>query len=239
LALISDIHGNLDALDAVLADVEAVGCEDVRCLGDLVGYGPDPEGCVVRIREVASVALRGNHDAAVVAATDQSTFNEVAHRAIHWTRDQLSEKSTRFLEALPFMQEDGSVLLSHAHPLTPQDWSYVFVGDPLQEIFTATEAEVMAIGHTHFPAVGNDRDRVMVPLGEGSVRLEEGVRYLFNVGSVGQPRDHDIRAAWGLLDLLARTFEIRRVEYDVVRVQQKILDSGLPPFLALRLSQGF
>jgi predicted phosphodiesterase len=237
-ALISDIHGNLEALEAVLADVRAAACDRVGCLGDIVGYGADPNACVERVREIASVSLLGNHDAAATGIHPDSGFNEIARRAIRRTRVALSESSAAYIRGLPLVHDGGEIHLSHAHPVEPQEFVYVFNGDDLSPLFDATTARILAFGHTHIPGVGDDRERVLNRFASGTVPLLEGTRYVMNVGSVGQPRDHDPRAAWGLLDLHAGTYEQRRVAYDVEQAAKKILRLGLPPVLAERLVRG-
>jgi diadenosine tetraphosphatase ApaH/serine/threonine PP2A family protein phosphatase len=238
IALISDIHGNLHALEAVLRDIEDVGCDEVMCLGDLVGYGGDPEGCVRRIRESCSVVILGNHDAVAAGSLGDESFNEIARDAIRATREMLSEESRRYLAALPESHRIGDVYLTHAHPLPSESWSYVFPGERLDDIFRHNDAWLMVIGHTHTPGFGCDGFPVLGPFEPGSLTLNPDERCIVNVGSVGQPRDRDPRAAWARLDRESRTLELRRVEYDVAGAQQSIRDRGLPGFLADRLARG-
>ncbi len=238
LALISDIHGNIEALDSVLADAADCGCERIYCLGDIVGYGADPQLCVERVREAAHISLLGNHDAVAADLDPDEGFNSAARRAIRWTRDALNETALTTLKKLPHLHEDGDVLLAHAHPVVNDDWVYILPGDRLRTIFAQTSHRIMAVGHTHVPGVGNDASNVFRAASEGLTLLEAKERYLVNPGSVGQPRDGDPRAAWGLLDLSKSTFDVRRVSYDVATAQEKILDAGLPGFLAERLAEG-
>jgi diadenosine tetraphosphatase ApaH/serine/threonine PP2A family protein phosphatase len=239
LALISDIHANLEALEAVLEDVRAAKVSAVRSLGDLVGYGADPDACVARVREVASVSLLGNHDAVAIGERGDAEFNDLARDAIRWTKSMLSAESVSYLRGLPLEHREEDCLFSHAHPVHPEEWTYVFPGQHVEEIFESVSGRLLFVGHTHVSAVANDRANLLHSFPEGKLRLEEGVRYLINVGSVGQPRDRDPRAAWGLLDLEASTYEQRRVEYDVLGAQRRILASGLPGLLADRLERGF
>lgn len=238
VAVFSDIHGNLEALDAVLAEVRDEGPDEVWCLGDIVGYGADPAECVARVRERCPVSLLGNHDAVAAGLHDDAGFNELARTAIRWARSSLGADALAYLRALPMVHHDHGVLAAHAHPTEPDGWAYLFPGQDVVEVFEASTHEVMLVGHSHCPGVANDGEHVIAHLGQGKVALEPGTRYLVNVGSVGQPRDQDPRAAWGLLDLDARTYEQRRVEYDLDRAQGKILEAGLPPLLAERLSKG-
>jgi len=239
IALVSDVHGNLEALTAVLDDIDAAGCDDIRSLGDLVGYGADPEACVRRVRGAVSVSLLGNHDAVAAGARGEAEFNELAKDAIRWTRRALSEESLQYLRGLPHEHVEESCSFSHAHPLHPHDWPYVFPGQDVSDIFAASTARLSFIGHTHVSAIANDRTGVLFAFPQGKLELDRRGRYIINVGSVGQPRDRDRRAAWGLLDLDASTYEQRRVEYDIALAQKKILAEGLPALLADRLERGF
>ncbi len=238
IALISDIHGNLEALEAVLADVSRFACDQVHCLGDLVGYGADPEICIERVREIASHCLLGNHDAVAAGIDVDDGFNLVAREAIRWTRDALSEASLVYLKNLPYRYETEDLLFAHAHPFVLKAWPYVLPGDTLGSIFGESTQRCIAVGHTHVPGVGNENRSFFVPVVEGTLEMAAGGRYLFNPGSVGQPRDGNPRASWGLLDRAASTFELRRVPYDVARAREKILAAGLPGFLAERLTGG-
>jgi diadenosine tetraphosphatase ApaH/serine/threonine PP2A family protein phosphatase len=235
---LSDIHGNLEALDAVLADISGAACDEVWCLGDIVGYGADPSGSVARIRESTDVSLLGNHDAVAAGLHDDAGFNELAQNAIRWTQRALSADDVTYLRQLPLVHRAHGVLAAHAHPTEPDGWAYLFPGQDVAEVFAESTHRVMLVGHSHCPGVANDGEHVIAHLGQGKVALETDHRYLVNVGSVGQPRDQDPRAAWGLLDLDANTYEQRRVEYDLATAQQKILTHGLPSLLAERLAKG-
>lgn len=237
LALLSDIHGNKHALDAVLADILPRGCDTLACLGDVVGYGGDPAACVATIRKEADIVLLGNHDAVAIGQDSDDEFNPVAQDAIRRTRSLLDEEARAFLANLPRESAVGGVALAHAHPIDG-GWPYVFVGQSIADIFEDSAESLMAIGHTHTPGIGNDRDGILKPFHEGAVRLEPELRYLFNVGSVGQPRDRDPRSAYAIVDTDARTFELRRVSYDVVAAQRRILEQGMDPSLAERLVMG-
>jgi len=238
LAIFSDIHGNLEALDAVLGDIDAERCDEVWCLGDIVGYGADPAECVARVESRCPVSLLGNHDAVAAGLHDDAGFNELARTAIRWTRSSLGAEALAYLRQLPLVHHDHGVLAAHAHPTEPDGWAYLFPGQDVAEVFDDSTDGVMLVGHSHCPGVANDGEHVIAHLGQGKVALEPDTRYLVNVGSVGQPRDQDARAAWGLLDLDARTYEQRRIEYDLDTAQRKILQAGLPPLLAERLAKG-
>jgi diadenosine tetraphosphatase ApaH/serine/threonine PP2A family protein phosphatase len=247
-AFISDIHANLEALDAVLADIRRRGIGDVFCLGDLVGYGPDPVACVDRIMESARAAIRGNHDEAIIRAP--IGFNPVARGAIEWTRDRLqprfwrpgSRRRWEFLRSLPLQYEWNGFLLVHGSPRDPTS-EYIMDRDILfgppdmfQEIFARFET-VCLVGHTHIPGVffpdprfrpQRDLDRP-VPF--------EGTKMVINVGSVGQPRDHDPRASYVTFE--GDAFHFHRVEYDFEATRRKIRAiPQLDPRLGDRLTEG-
>lgn len=240
VALVSDVHGNRHALEAVLEDVAERGCEELWCLGDLVGYGAEPDACVTLLREHAAVCLCGNHDLAVTGELPVDQFSDAARAAAEWTRETLAERSLGFLRGLSPSDEREVVGLYHASPRDPV-WEYVL--SPLQaELSFELQADrVSAIGHTHVAlafhrqdgetATGetrHDGDQVDVGLGH----------WLLNPGSVGQPRDGDARAAWIELDLDGWLATYRRTEYDVEGAAWEIRAARLPEILAERLSHG-
>lgn len=238
IALISDIHANLHALDAVIRDIEDQACSEIICLGDVVGYGGDPEACVQRVRAVSSTVLLGNHDAVAAGLLGDESFNEVARGAIRATRELLSDFSLTYLASLPHEKRDGDVHYTHAHPVASESWAYIFVGESLENVFEQTDAWLMAIGHTHTPGIGTSSHPVLELVRPGRFRMSPDERYVYNVGSVGQPRDRDVRATWARLDRAERTIELRRVEYDVTAAQRSIRERGFPEFLADRLAKG-
>jgi transcription antitermination factor NusB len=242
VAIISDIHGNLEALEAVLADVDALGIRRVFCLGDIVGYGASPAECCARVAAVAEARVLGNHDEACLGRGDLEYFNSVARTAALWTRERLDPAARAYLEGAPmthsFQAGPFGVLLVHASPDHPAEWHYVISEHEARLAFEACGQTLIFVGHSHVAGVFTlEADRVS---GErpGNCSLEPGRRYLVNVGSVGQPRDRDPEAAWCLLDPAARTVEIRRVQYDLEAAQARIRDAGLPTILAARLSRG-
>ncbi len=240
LALISDIHGNLEALEAVVADARQCGVDHFACLGDIVGYGADPGVCLEYIKNLDCIAIiQGNHDVYAADERDLASFNPLASRATIWTREQLTVEQRSWLASLPLQALVGDdVSLVHATPGEPESWAYVRFHD---EGFYAIQAQTTPLcfyGHTHIPMAFHLADGDVDQLDDGAYDLTTGERWLINVGSVGQPRDGDWRAAWSLLDLDARRLDLRRVEYDLVTCQQKIVAAGLPPRLAERLAQG-
>jgi diadenosine tetraphosphatase ApaH/serine/threonine PP2A family protein phosphatase len=238
-AIISDIHSNLVALDACLAEIDRLGVETILCLGDIVGYGADPNGCVARVRERAAHVVLGNHDAAVAGRTDPGTFNGDARSAVEWTRAALAPEHLDYLKALPYVQVvDREILIVHSGPGRPPAWEYLFDVLDAEREFATFEQQLCFVGHTHFPQCFIESGGEVRQLQPPCHQLARGERALVNVGSVGQPRDGDARAAFGLYDGRSATIEIRRVQYDVVRVKDGIRAVELPASAATRLDWG-
>ena len=239
-AFISDIHGNLDALQVVLDDIAAQSVDRIVCLGDIVGYGPEPNECVAKVREVCAHVVAGNHDYAALDRMDTLGFNEYARAAADWTAKALSEESKEYLNGLPLEVSDNGMRFVHASPLDPERWTYVLSFEEASRQFGAYEERLCFIGHSHLPVViekdGDDVRAYQYP--EDPFKLDDVRRYIVNVGSVGQPRDRDPRAGYTWYDHDQNAVFLRRLEYPVAAVQKKILDAGLPPFLAQRLAAG-
>ena len=237
-AVLSDIHGNLEALRAVLADA-AHHADDVLCLGDVVGYGADPAPCVDLIGTLARRVVAGNHEHAVIGRMDLAWFNPYARAAAEWTRERLDGDATAYLGALALSATVEDATLVHASPRQPQEWDYLVTEEDGVAAFSAFDTRVCFVGHSHVPAMwsfgssGPDYAR-----GHVDISLDAGRRYIVNVGSVGQPRDRDVRAAYAVWDVEARRITVRRVAYDVHTARAKIEDAGLPRFLADRLAAG-
>ena len=239
-AIISDIHGNLEALEAVYGAASACGVDSWACLGDIVGYGADPQRCLQQIRTTSEQILRGNHDAAVAGTERLDGFNPVARAAVVWTATQLTPTEREFLGALPLKLEREDAVLVHAEPGNPAAWEYVFSAHEAQQAFDATDAHICFAGHTHCPLACMEAGGAVssLELSGNAIELGDHCRYFFNVGSVGQPRDGDPRACFVLWDGDSKTVEFQRVDYDVEVARRKILDAGLPRFLADRLVSG-
>lgn len=241
-AVISDIHSNRHALEAVLAAVDAAEVDEIWCLGDMVGYGAEPDACTALIRERSSVCLVGNHDLAVLGALDISTFSEAAAAAVEWTRENVGEETREFLASLDPAASKSGIGLFHASPRDPI-WEYVLSGDQADAGFQAQEERVGLIGHSHIalffvraPEARAHAQGAQAPDGT-EVEIAEG-EWLLNPGSVGQPRDGDPRAAWLELDAESWVARYHRVEYDVEGAAAKIRAAGLPGLLADRLEVG-
>ena len=239
VAVISDVHGNLHALESVLTEVDAAAPDEVWCLGDTVGYGPRPNECCELVRERARRCLVGNHDLVALGQLDVREFNDEAAAAAQWTGRVLTQEARAFLEALEPLDSADGVELFHGSPREPV-WDYVLTHEAAEATFELTTAPLVLVGHSHVAlAVANGSSRLTggaAPAGR-TVDLDSG-RWLLNPGSVGQPRDGDRRAAWLLLDLDAGSAEFRRVEYPIAETQRELREAGLPELLALRLQHG-
>jgi predicted phosphodiesterase len=237
VAVLSDIHANLAALDAVIGSLGSV--DAIWHLGDVVGYGPEPDGVVERLREVGAVGVKGNHDAAAVGGDEIEWFNPEARRAMEWTRRRISSRTRDWLAALPERHGEPDFSLVHGSPREPI-WEYI-VSVPIARANLALLTTPFGLyGHTHLPMVFAEVDgRVeQIAPGEGSSFGLDGRRALVNPGSVGQPRDGIVTASYLLLDTEARRCTWQRARYDVTAVQSAMTDAGLPPRLVERLSYG-
>ena len=234
VALLSDVHANLVALEAVLAELPPV--DGIWVMGDTVGYGPDPSDVIALLRERGAVMVAGNHDLAVATGQGLDVFNAVAASAANMHRGWLSAEERDFLAALPTIAQAGGATLVHGSLLDPV-WEYVWDARTAIASLRTAATHISCNGHTHVPAVFQlDGEHVSGTLGRGTVNLHG--RALVNPGSVGQPRDRDPRAAWAVLDTEGRTVEFMRTGYDVKETQRRIRDRGLPSFLADRLASG-
>ena len=242
-AVLSDIHANRHALEAVLAAVEEAEVDQTWCLGDLVGYGADPDACTALVRERCSTCLVGNHDLALLGALDISTFSEAAAAAVEWTRGEASEETLEFLAGLEPTASQSGVGLFHASPRDPV-WEYVLSTDQAEAGLDAQEERVGLIGHSHIALFFMRAAGVRHPHAQGAqatdgaeIEIGEG-EWLLNPGSVGQPRDGDPRAAWLELDTEGWLARYHRVEYDIEGAAAAIRAAGLPEVLAERLEAG-
>jgi diadenosine tetraphosphatase ApaH/serine/threonine PP2A family protein phosphatase len=238
VAVISDIHANYHALEAVLEEIDGARVDAVWCLGDTVGYGPRPNECCETVEPLADRCLVGNHDLVVLGELAVSDFNDEAAAAATWTAGVLTEQSRAFLAGLkPFGAAEG-VELFHASARDPV-WEYVLSEDAAQATLQVTHAPVVLVGHSHVAlALMLDGDGVAGGLARAGTEVELSGRRLLNPGSVGQPRDGDPRAAWLLLDFERRFAAFHRVAYPIEKTQSEMRERGLPPALAARLQRG-
>ncbi len=237
LAVLSDIHSNLPALDAVRADMPDV--EEVWVLGDIVGYGPQPNEVIRSLQEMGVRSVMGNHDAAAIGLISTGDFNPEASRAIEWTAQVLDDNAKAYLASLPEVRRDGELTAVHGSPRDPI-WEYITSPSIAEANLAAFETRLCLFGHTHLPIVFAAQDDGVVPqaaVPDASVAIDPG-RALANPGSVGQPRDGNPASSYLLMDTELQVLEFRRIPYDVGRTQRLMRDAGLPARLIERLSWG-
>ena len=236
-AIFSDIHSNLEALEAVLADARAHECTHFVCLGDVVGYNANPHECVERVREMDCPIVKGNHDEQASLNEPPRGFNELAAQAIEWTRANLTEDDKGWLCDMRLERQVRDFTIVHATLDTPGQWGYVFNNLDAAASFTYQHTTVCFFGHTHVP-MAFIRDEGVKRVRIEQLRIEMSKKYFINTGSVGQPRDADWRAAYCVYHIDKNVVEQRRVKYDLATAQQKIVKAGLPRLLAERLAIG-
>lgn len=247
ILILSDIHANLVALQTVLDTVDRASLDQVWCLGDIVGYGPDPNECVALVREVATHCLVGNHDWAALDKLEIDDFNPEARQAVLWTQEQLTPESVAFLDALEG-RLDGAhpdFTLAHGSPQHPI-WEYILYASTAADNFEHFDTRFCLVGHTHKPVifrqeVGQEgvlalQPAINVPLPLGQT---EAVRFIINPGSVGQPRDNDPRAAYAIYDAEEGALTFHRTPYDIAETQRRMREANLPERLIQRLEYGW
>ena len=241
VGIISDIHGNLPALEAVFERMDEIGVERVLCAGDVVGYGANPVECIEEVGARAEAVVRGNHEVAVICEGGAAFFNRVAREACLWTKKQLGPSEIAFIDAMPLVRrlDDMSIVLVHADLAVPGLFDYIQgFYDASGNMELLKEGEVCFFGHSHAPFVFYEgAEGLEYSLG-GEVSLEAGARALVNVGSVGQPRDGDTRASFATYEVETRRVTIHRIWYDVLEAGRRITEAGLPRVLADRLRIG-
>lgn len=235
IAIISDIHANLEALQAVMKSIKQYEVEAIYCLGDTVGYGPNPNECLELVREVSEKVLVGNHDYAAIGKADIEYFNQYAKAAAKWTRKSLTAENKNYLKSLPFTHQNNELLMVHASPTNPAHWYYVLNQYDAQAEMQSFSQPLCFIGHSHVPIVYSAKK------GHKStyMRFKKEQKYIVNVGSVGQPRDGDYRACYALYNQENHSLDYIRLDYDVNSTYSKIKKAGLPEFLAERLLKGY
>jgi diadenosine tetraphosphatase ApaH/serine/threonine PP2A family protein phosphatase len=236
-AVFGDIHANLEALQAVLADAQAHDCTNYICLGDVVGYNADPHACVDIVRGLECPVVKGNHDEQASADIVMENFNPLAEEAINWTREHLDDEDKKWLRELRLVRQVRDFTIVHATLDTPGKWGYVFNQLDASASFSYQHTNLCFYGHTHAPrAYVKDAAVKGVPLQR--LLIEPNKKYFINVGSVGQPRDGDWHASYCIFSPAERIVELRRLEYDINTAQDKIVEAGLPQRLADRLAMG-
>ncbi len=240
-AIISDVHGNLEAF---LAVIEAIKEEKVdKCLfvGDIVGYGANPRECIAELKKLKCLAVAGNHDWGAVELSPIENFNSCAKEAIQWTMEQLSEKDKEFLKKLLLVQTTDDITLVHSTLLNPEKWEYVHSTFQAHKSMELQKTSVLFAGHSHTPITFFEPLQTKGPIKiskEETIQIEEGYKYFINVGSVGQPRDSEPKACYGIYDKKRQIVQIKRIKYDIKKTQEKIIEAGLPARLAERLECG-
>lgn len=237
-AILSDIHGNLEALESVMAALKTERIDAYLCAGDIVGYGANPAECLKRVRDLPIPCVAGNHDWGVSGRFDPAYFNREAREALDWTRRHLHDDDLAFLNHLELVYQNEDLVMVHGTLYEPASFHYLSGMDYVRRSFALMEKTVCFIGHTHDPLTVRQHGEAVELLRAAQFFLDGEDKYIINVGSVGQPRDGNPEAACCVYDTQERRVEIRRVPYDVAAVQQKILRAGLPSLLAQRLAIG-
>lgn len=236
-AILSDLHANLEATEAVLADAREHNCTHYICLGDVVGYNANPHECVEIVQKLECPVVKGNHDEQASLEESSRDFNALAEMAINWTREQLTEADKEWLRALQFKRTVRDFTIVHATLDTPEQWGYVFNTLDAAASFTYQHTTLCFFGHTHV-AGAFVRDDGVRRVKADQLMIEPDKKYFINTGSVGQPRDGDWRAAYCIYNPDGNCVEQRRIKYDLDTAQQKIIKAGLPRLLAERLKLG-
>jgi predicted phosphodiesterase len=239
LAVISDIHGNLEALDAVLSDCRTRAVDEIICLGDVVGYGADPSACLQRVTQDCALTLMGNHEYAALGLVSGQTMNAAARESMDWTQHQLDERDLAIISDLPLDGRRENLYFVHSSPDEPSKWRYILTSVEAEAAFRKFTGQICFVGHSHLPMIF-----VISP--EGSLRQrighdfcpDEENRYVINVGSVGQPRDNDSRSCYVVYDSAEQTISYCRVSYNIELAQSKMAQARLPQLLIDRLLVG-
>lgn len=240
-AFISDIHANLEALEAVFEDIEIQNINEIICLGDIVGYGANPNECVDLISKRCTISLLGNHDAAAVNILSTQHFNIHAKIAIEWTAENLKKEARSYLEALPLKNVKPPMTLVHATPYEPNMWYYITSLEEAAFNFQFFDTQLCLVGHTHIPIIiVLDKEKELFVHQELAVNLSsfKESRLLINIGSVGQPRDRNSKSCYGIFDSGTGEFSYRRVSYNLEKTQAKMKKIKMPEFLISRLEDG-
>ncbi|MCM8761284.1 MAG: metallophosphatase family protein [Candidatus Omnitrophica bacterium] len=237
--ILSDIHSNLEAFDAVCAALTKERLDACLFIGDLVGYGADPHECIIKMKSLApKVLIAGNHDWGVLGLLDMDYFNEYAASAVAWTARMLKPAEMDYLKSFVLFHEEGNFTLVHGSLNQPAKFNYILDDDDAFLNMRLSRTPLCFVGHSHYPAIFILESDGAIRVPAVKVKIEGNKKYVVNVGSVGQPRDGDPRASYVIYDDEDNTVEIRRIIYDVERAQEKILKAGLPAWLATRLAEG-
>lgn len=239
IAIISDIHANLEALEASLEKLSEENIDLFVSLGDIVGYGVDPNKCAEIVREKFQVSLLGNHDFAALGRLDISYFNPYAKNSVKWTEEKLTEVNKEYLENLKMFHKEDNLYYVHSTPCKPEDWNYIFTIHDARVNFECFEEKVCFIGHSHQPVfiMKNQKNEIFVK-NESELQIEDEFRYIINVGSIGQPRDGNPKSSFAVYDTDERLIILHRITYDIEKTQKKMVEAKIHPFLVDRIANG-
>lgn len=243
VAIISDIHGNLEALKAVIDDIEARQIARVWCLGDIVGYGPQPDECIEQLRRLPLISVAGNHDLGIIGRLDLTYFNAPGQAAIAWQKPRISFKNINYLKGLAAKERpEPDVIMVHASLRDPA-WEYIYSARIAAANFKYLETNICFFAHTHLPIIywqpdGRELKTIIPPVNQEYKLANDNSRWLINPGSVGQPRDNNPKAAYLIFDRKEMTLESRRLDYPINQTRELISKAGLPSFLSERLVVG-
>ena len=237
--IISDIHGNLGALEVALRALEKLNIDRLVCLGDIVGYGPQPNECVRLVFENADIIIAGNHDHAALGKSPDTNFNQYARAALDWTRDVLTDEAVENLMKVPLKQSENGLLFVHSTPKNPEYWNYIPSLIEAYSAFINFDEQICFVGHSHIPVVYHldSVQKIQIAFTTKFETMPEK-RYIINVGSVGQPRDADSRAALGVFDAESKKYRLLRKRYSIFDTQTKMRQEQLPEYLISRLKYG-
>jgi diadenosine tetraphosphatase ApaH/serine/threonine PP2A family protein phosphatase len=239
IAFISDIHGNLEALENVLRDIEKEGAEKIHFLGDVVGYGCEPNECIRLLAAHCDIKLLGNHDYAAMGLESVENFNQLAQVSMSWTLQKITRKAVSTLADFDMETDFLDYHLVHASPAEPDQWHYILTTAHATPQFEAFSQSICFVAHSHIPAIFvRDSEGAVSKITKDSMECAPDRRYIINIGSVGQPRDNDPRACYLLLETNSNKINYRRVEYDIKKAQEKMKKANMPDFLIERLAVG-
>ncbi len=235
VVIISDVHSNLEALKAVIDTFPVDDVAKIISVGDTVDYGADPNECIEIVRDIADINVLGNHDAAVLSRIDTESFNENARTSDLWTKENISPSGLDYLNGLKLIGRVDNMTIVHGTLHSPEEFLYLTSAAGAMHTFNLLETKLCFVGHSHRPGIFVLRDGKVIERDIARITLEDADSYIVNVGSVGQPRDHDPRACYCVYDTEKKEIELRRVEYDVKTARDKIIKAGLPKRLGDRL----
>jgi diadenosine tetraphosphatase ApaH/serine/threonine PP2A family protein phosphatase len=235
---LADIHGNLEALLSTVNSLKRNNIDKVIFLGDIVGYGADPNECIRIAKEISDIVIAGNHDWACAGKDTIESFNPIAKETAQWTRKVLTDQNRDFLLSLSLKEKTNDTVYVHATPYFPESWQYIRTTTAAKHCFDSFSQQFCFIGHSHVPAIFILNNNGSISEKSGEISTSKKSRYIINCGSIGQPRDEIPLAAYGIYDSEKEIYQLVRVEYDIKKAQKKIIEAGLPPYLAKRLEMG-